>query len=44
MNLQNKHIATYGKKITPCNFRYYHTVDNFLHKSRITAIAVTVIQ
>ena len=39
--MKSKHIAN-GKKIAICDFRDYHTSDNFLHKSRVTAIAVAV--
>ena len=40
--MKSKHYA-YGEKIAFCNFRSYHFVGNFVHKSRITAIAVAVI-
>ena len=39
--MASKHIAD-GKKIAFCNFRNYHFVDSFFHKSRVTAIAVAV--
>ncbi len=39
--MESKHIAN-GKKIAICNFGNYHFVDSFLHKSRVTAIAVAV--
>jgi len=39
--MKSKHIAN-GKKIAVCDFRDYHSFDNFLHKSRVTAIAVAV--
>ena len=39
--MKSKHIAN-GKKIAVCNFRDYHFIDSFLHKSRVTAIAVAV--
>jgi len=42
MLMKSKHYAN-GKKIAFCSFRSYHFFDNFLHKSRITAIAVAVI-
>jgi len=38
MLMKSKHIATYGKKIALCNFRNYHTSDNFFHKSTIAAL------
>ena len=41
MLMKSKHIAN-GKKIAICDFRDYHTFDNFLHKSRVTAIAVAI--
>ena len=41
--MKSKHYA-YGKKIAFCDFRDYHSLDNLLHKSRITASAQTVIQ
>lgn len=41
--MKSKHCATYGKEIAFCNFGNYHIIDNFLHKSRITASAKTVI-
>ncbi len=40
--MKSKHCAD-GKKVAVCNFRDYHFIDNFLHKSRITASAQTVI-
>ena len=39
--MKSKHIAN-GKKIAVCDFRDYHSIDSFLHKSRVTAIAVAV--
>ena len=39
--MKSKHCA-YGKKIAFCNFRDYRYTDNFIHKSRVTAIAVAV--
>ena len=39
--MKNKHCAD-GKEIAVCDFRDYHSTDNFLHKSRVTAIAVAV--
>ena len=39
--MKSKHIVN-GKKIAICDFRDYHTSDNFLHKSRVTAIAVAI--
>ena len=42
MLMKSKHYA-YGEKIAFCNFRSYHFAGNFVHKSRITAIAVAVI-
>ena len=39
--MKSKHCAD-GKKIAVCNFRNCHISDNFLHKSRVTAIAVAV--
>ena len=39
--MKSKHIAR-GKKIAVGDFRSYHTLDNFLHKSRVTAIAVAI--
>jgi len=41
MLMKSKHYAN-GKKIAVCDFRDYHSIDNFLHKSRVTAIAVAV--
>ena len=41
MLMKSKHIAN-GKKIAICDFRDYHSFDNFLHKSRVTAIAVAI--
>ena len=41
MLMKSKHIVN-GKKIAICDFRDYHTSDNFLHKSRVTAIAVAI--
>ena len=38
MLMKSKHIAD-GKEIAICDFRDYHTFDNFLHKSRVTAFA-----
>ena len=38
MLMKSKHFAN-GKKIAICDFRDYHTSDNFLHKSRVTAFA-----
>ena len=39
--MKSKHIAR-GKKNAVGDFRSYHTLDNFLHKSRVTAIAVAI--
>ena len=39
--MKSKHCAN-GKKIAVRNFRDYHFTDNFLHKSRVTAIAVAI--
>ena len=36
--MKRKHIAD-GKEIAICDFRDYHTFDNLLHKSRMTALA-----
>ena len=36
--MKSKHIAN-GKKVAICDFRGYHIFDNFLHKSRMTALA-----
>lgn len=41
MLMKNKHIAN-GKKIAICDFGNYRFTDNFLHKSRVTAIAVAI--
>ena len=38
MLMKSKHCVN-GKKIAVCNFRDYHFIDNFLHKSRMTALA-----
>lgn len=43
MLMKSKHIATYGKKIAYCNFNDYYLIDNFPHKSTITAPARSVI-
>lgn len=42
MLMKTKHCAN-GKKVAFGNFGSYHFFDNFLHKSRVTAIAVAVI-
>ena len=42
MLMKSKHCAN-GKEIAICDFRDYHFIDSFLHKSRITASAKTVI-
>ena len=39
--MKSKH-CTYGEEIALCNFNDYHTDDNFLHKIKVTAIAVAV--
>lgn len=39
--MKSKH-CTYGEEIALCNFNDYHTDDNFLHKNKVTAIAVAV--
>ena len=39
--MKSKHCVN-GKKIDVCNFRDYHFIDNLLHKSRVTAIAVAI--
>ena len=38
MLMKSKHFAN-GKEITICDFRDYLLFDNFLHKSRVTALA-----
>ncbi len=43
MNLQNKHIATYGTKTDGISFYSYHCLDNLFHKSTITASAKAAI-
>ncbi len=43
MNLQNKHIATYGTKTDCISFYSYHYPDNFFHKSTIAASAKAAI-
>jgi len=40
--LMKSKYRTYGKEIALCNFRNYHYIDNFNHKSRVTAIAVAI--
>ena len=42
MLMKSKHCAN-GKKVAFGNFGSYHIFDSFLHKSRITASAQTVI-
>ena len=39
--MKSKYRAN-GKEIAICDFRDYHSIDNFLHKSRVTAIAVAI--
>ena len=36
--MKSKHIAN-GKKVAICNFRDYHIFDDFLLKSKMTALA-----
>ena len=38
MLMKSKH-CTDGKKIAVCNFRDYHFIDSFFHKSKMTALA-----
>ena len=38
MLMKSKHIAN-GKEVAICDFRDYRSIDNFFHKSRVTAIA-----
>ena len=39
--MKSKHIAN-GKEVAICDFRDYRSIDNFFHKSRVTAIAVAI--
>ena len=39
--MKSKYRAN-GKEIAICDFRDYRSIDNFLHKSRVTAIAVAI--
>jgi len=43
MLMKSKHIVTYGKEIAICSFDNYRYIDNFYHKSTITASGKTVI-
>lgn len=43
MLMKSKHIVTYGKEIAICSFDNYRYIDNFHHKSTITASGKTVI-
>ena len=43
MLMKSKHIVTYGKEIAFFSFDNYRYIDNFHHKSTITASGKTVI-
>ena len=43
MLMKSKHVVTYGKEIAFCSFDDYRYIDNFHHKSTITASGKTVI-